>query len=219
MALRIRTIYQISIIAAFLYFAQLMVLITLQYVPLNYEVSFLQLKSEISLFHYRIAFFTHVYSSIFVLLLGFVQFIPLIRKKHKKTHRFIGILYVLIVLFLAAPSGLVMGYYGNGGIYSQLSFCLQAILWFVFTLLAFRYAKIREFTKHFDYMSYSYALTLSAISLRLFKWIIVGVWELPPMDTYKIVVWLGWMFNLIVAFGIIRYTRIKNQGLNELNAL
>lgn len=219
MALRIRTIYQISIIAAFLYFAQLMVLITLQYVPLNHEVSFLQLKSEISLFHYRIAFFTHVYSSIFVLLLGFVQFIPLIRKKHKKTHRFIGILYVLIVLFLAAPSGLVMGYYGNGGIYSQLSFCLQAILWFVFTLLAFLYAKNREYTKHFDYMSYSYALTLSAISLRLFKWIIVGVWELPPMDTYKIVVWLGWIFNLIVAFGIIRYTRIKNQGLNELNAL
>ena len=219
MALRVRTIYQISIIAAFLYFAQLMVLITLQYVPLNYEVSFLQLKSEISLFHYRIAFFTHVYSSIFVLLLGFVQFIPLIRKKHKKTHRFIGILYVLIVLFLAAPSGLVMGYYGNGGIYSQLSFCLQAILWFVFTLLAFRYAKNREYTKHFDYMLYSYALTLSAITLRLFKWIIVGVWELPPMDTYKIVVWLGWMFNLIVAFGIIRYTRLKNQGLNELNAL
>ena len=219
MALRIRTIYRISIIAAFLYFAQLMVLITLQYVPLNYEVSFLQLKSEISLFHYRIAFFTHVYSSIFVLLLGFVQFIPLIRKKHKKTHRLIGILYVLIVLFLAAPSGLVMGYYGNGGINSQISFCLQAILWFVFTLLAFLYAKNREYTKHFDYMSYSYALTLSAISLRLFKWIIVGVWELPPMDTYKIVVWLGWMFNLIVAFGIIRYTRIKNQGLNKLNAL
>ena len=196
-----------------------MVLITLQYVPLNYEVSFLQLKSEISLFHYRIAFFTHVYSSIFVLLLGFVQFIPLIRKKHKKTHRFIGTLYVLIVLFLAAPSGLVMGYYGNGGIYSQLSFCLQAILWFVFTLLAFLYAKNRKYNKHFDYMSYSYALTLSAISLRLFKWIIVGVWELPPMDTYKIVVWLGWMFNLIVAFGIIRYTRLKYQGLNELNAL
>jgi len=219
MALRIRTIYQISIIAAFLYFAQLMVLITLQYVPLNYEVSFLQLKTEINLLHYQIAFFTHVYSSIFVLLLGFVQFIPLVRKKHKKTHRFIGILYVLIVLFLAAPSGLVMGYYGNGGIYSQLSFCLQAILWFVFTLLAFLYAKNREYTKHFDYMSYSYALTLSAISLRLFKWIIVGVCELPPMDTYKIVVWLGWIFNLIVAFGIIRYTRIKNQGLNELNEL
>ena len=129
MVLRVRTIYQISIIAAFVYFAQLMVLITLQYVPVNYDVSFLQLKSEINLLHYQFAFFTHVYSSIFVLLLGFFQFIPWIRKKYKKSHRIIGTLYVLIILFLSAPSGLVMGYYGNGGFYSQLSFCIQAILW------------------------------------------------------------------------------------------
>lgn len=219
MALRVRTIYQISILATFVYFAQLMVLITLQYVPLNYEVSFLQLKSEISLFHYRIAFFSHVYSSIFVLLLGFIQFIPLIRKKYKKTHRFIGILYVLIILFLAAPSGLVMGYYGNGGFYSQLSFCLQAVLWFGFTLLAFLNAKNREYIKHFEYMLYSYALTLSAISLRFFKWIIVGIWELPPMDTYKIVVWLGWVFNLIVAVVIIRFNKSTLNNSNQFNAL
>lgn len=219
MGLRLKLLFQIFLVACFLYFAQLMVLITLQYVPLNFEVSFLQLKSEINLIHYQIAFFTHVYSSIFVLLLGFFQFIPRIRKKFKKTHRIIGKLYVLIVLFLSAPSGLVMGYYGNGGFYSQLSFCLQAILWFIFTIAAFRFAKNGDYIKHFDYMTLSYALTLSAISLRLFKWIIVGVWDLPPMETYKIVVWLGWIFNVIVAFGIIRYTRLKNQGLNELNAL
>ncbi|MFM7661067.1 MAG: DUF2306 domain-containing protein, partial [Bacteroidota bacterium] len=185
MALRLKLIFQIFLIAGFVYFAQLMVLITLQYVPLNFDVTFLQLKTEINLLHYQIAFFTHVYSSIFVLLLGFVQFIPLVRKKHKKTHRLIGILYVLIVLFLAAPSGLVMGYYGNGGFYSQLSFCLQAVLWFAFTLIAFRYAKKGDFIKHSDYMTFSYALTLSAMSLRLFKWIIVGVLESPPMETYK----------------------------------
>ena len=219
MVLRVRTIYQISIIAAFVYFAQLMVLITLQYVPVNYDVSFLQLKSEINLLHYQFAFFTHVYSSIFVLLLGFFQFIPWIRKKYKKSHRIIGTLYVLIILFLSAPSGLVMGYYGNGGFYSQLSFCIQAILWFVFTLMAFRYAKNTNYIDHFNFMTLSYALTLSAISLRLFKWIIVGVWELPPMDTYKIVVWLGWIFNLIIAYVIIRFNRIKHQGLNKLKPL
>ena len=44
----------------------------------------------------------------------------------------------------------------------------------------------------------SYALTLSAISLRLFKWIIVFIWAPPPMDTYRIVAWLGWVFNLVL---------------------
>jgi hypothetical protein len=52
-------------------------------------------------------------------------------------------------------------------------------------------------------MALSYALTLSAISLRLFKWIIVNAWHLPTMDTYKIVAWLGWIFNVVVAILII----------------
>jgi hypothetical protein len=215
MVLRLKILFQIFLVAGFLYFAQLMVLITLQYVPLNFDVTFLQLKTEITLLHYQIAFFTHVYSSIFVLLLGFLQFIPWLRKKYKKAHRIIGISYVFLILCLAAPSGLVMGYYGNGGFYSQISFCLQAILWFIFTLMAFRYALKGKYEKHFQLMSYSYALTLSAISLRLFKWIIVSVWELPPMDTYKIVVWLGWTFNLLIAFLIIKFTQLKfNRMIN-----
>jgi hypothetical protein len=217
MGLRLKLLFQIFLVACFLYFAQLMVLITLQYVPLNFEVSFLQLKTQITLLHYQIAFFTHVYSSIFVLLLGFLQFVPIIRKKYKKSHRVIGFIYVFLILFMAAPSGLVMGYYGNGGFYSQFSFCLQAILWFVFTFLAFRYALKSNYEMHFRLMSYSYALTLSAISLRLFKWMIVSLWQLPPMDTYKIVVWLGWVFNLILVFGIIKYNRTTHQGLNEKN--
>jgi len=44
----------------------------------------------------------------------------------------------------------------------------------------------------------SYALTLSAISLRLFKWGIVSVFELAPMDTYKIVSIIGWTLNLVL---------------------
>ena len=217
--MQLKLIFQICIVIAFIYFAQLLILITLQYVPLNYEVSFLQLKTEINLFHYRLAFFTHVYSSIFVLLLGFFQFFPLIRKKYKQTHRIIGKLYVLIILILSAPSGLIMGYYGNGGIYSQLSFCLQAILWFITTLLANRYAIKGQYIKHFNFMTISYALTLSAISLRLFKWIIAVFWQLPPMDIYKVVVWLGWIVNLIVAYGIIKFTNRKRQRLNQMKTL
>jgi hypothetical protein len=44
----------------------------------------------------------------------------------------------------------------------------------------------------------SFALTLSAISLRLLKWGIVSTLAPPPMDTYKVVAWLGWMLNLAI---------------------
>jgi uncharacterized membrane protein len=181
-----------------------MVQITIQYIPIDYNAAFLALKfEEIKLKHYQIAFFTHVYTSIFVLIFGGFQFSKRIRNKYTATHRNLGKVYVFLILFLAAPTGLIMAYYANGGIYSQISFLIQAVLWFAFTLIAFLKIKQKDVKSHQIYMILSYALTLSAISLRLFKWIIVNTLALPPMDTYRVVSWLGWMFNLLVAALII----------------
>jgi uncharacterized membrane protein len=174
-----------------------MILITLQYIPVKYDVAFLNIKQEaIRHIHYRIAFFSHVYSSILVLILGFSQFSKFLRNKLPKIHKMLGKLYIGLVLFVASPSGLVMAVYANGGISSKISFSVQAILWFTFTYIAFTFAKKLEWKKHRNFMMRSYALTFSAISLRLFKWIIVGSFQLPPMETYKIVSWLGWIVNL-----------------------
>lgn len=162
--------------------------------PFNNEVSFLELKEEITLFHYPIAFFTHVYTCIFVLIFGFFQFSKYIRNQFKKVHKFFGYYYVLLNLVFAAPSGLVMGYYGNGGLYSKISFCIQAILWFIFTLFVLYFILKKKYNLHQNFMILSYPLTLSTISLRLFKWIIVTIWVFPPMDTYKIVYgWVGFL--------------------------
>lgn len=196
------------IIAA--YFCYLMTLITVQYIPYSLEAAFLALKTdEIKLSYYRVSFFTHVYTSLFVLIIGFIQFSKPLRKTLPKVHRFAGKTYIALILLLAAPSGLIMGIHGNGGFYSQVSFCIQAILWFVFTWLAYSSIKKGKTSLHRNYTMLSFSLTLSAISLRLFKWLIVGIWSLPPMDTYKIVVWIGWLFNLAIAFLIILYSRSK----------
>lgn len=194
------------LIAALCYFTYLMILITLQYIPIDFGAAFLGVKEEeIKLTHYQIAFFTHVYTSIFVLIFGITQFSVYIRNKFAPLHRGLGKAYVLLVLLFAAPSGLIMGYYGNGGISSQISFCLLAVLWFWFTLKAYTSIRKRNFVAHRNYMILSYALTLSAISLRLFKWILSNTLELPPMDMYRIVSWAGWVFNLGVALLIIKW--------------
>ena len=57
---------------------------------------------------------------------------------------------------------------------------------------------------HRKWMMRSYALTLSAITLRLWKWGIVKVFEPRPMDVYRVVAWLGWVLNALVAEYIIR---------------
>ncbi len=182
------------------YFTYLMWLITIQYIPINFKVAFLQIKqNEIRHIHYQIAFFTHVYTSIFVLIIGLFQFSNWIRTKFVKFHRTAGKVYIALVLVFAGPSGLIMGYYANGGWFTQISFCLLAILWIWFTYLAYKHIRNGNIQKHKNFMMRSYALTLSAISLRLFKWLIVIIFKLPPMDTYYIVAWAGWLVNLAIA--------------------
>jgi uncharacterized membrane protein len=181
------------------YFTYLMVLITLQYVPIDFDVAFLRIKQEeISKVHYQYSFFIHVYSSIIVLIIGIPQFSSYIRKKYALIHKNFGKIYIIIILIFTSPSGLIMAFYANGGPVSQIAFSLLSVLWFIFTYKAYQYAVQKKWHQHRNFMLRSFALTLSAISLRLFKWIIASSIALPPMDTYRIVAWAGWVVNLII---------------------
>lgn len=190
----------------------LMVDITLQYIPINLDVAFLSIKQDsIHLPHYKIAFFIHVFSALFVLLAGFTQFSSTIRKNQYWLHKWSGWLYVGLTLFLAAPSGLIIGFYANGGWSSQLAFCLLAILWFIFTFIAVMKAIKKDITAHRNWMIRSFALALSALTLRAWKYVIVLAFQPRPMDTYRIVAWLGWVLNLVIA-EIIIYKLAKGLG-------
>jgi len=201
-----KLIINIIALLVLVFFSWLMLLICLQYIPINFDVAFLRIKQqEIQIPHYQVAFFAHVYTSLFTILAGFTQFSTWLRRKYTKLHRTIGKAYVFIILLLAGPSGLVLAYYAKGGFWSQLSFIILSILWLVFTFLAFRAALKKDFVAHKKFMFYSYALTLSAISLRLWKWIIANTIALPPHETYIIVAWLAWTLNLIVAYVLFKY--------------
>ena len=190
----------------YIYFSYLLLLITLQYVPYHTDVAFLRIKQEvIVLNHYKIAFFTHVYTSIFLMIFGALQFSNYIQKKYIKLHRISGRLYVGILLLLSGPSGLVMSYYANGGLLAQVSFLLLSTFWMLFTFLSLYFILKKQVIKHQKFAIRGFALTLSAISLRLFKYLLVFFFEPLPMDAYRIAAWSGWTFNLLVAEIIIYY--------------
>ena len=193
-------VLKIILYSTLIYFIYLLVLITLQYVPINDEVAFLNLKQEeIKLTYYKYAFFLHVYSSILVIIAGITQFSKTLRRQFSYIHKLSGKIYVLLILVLASPSGFIMALHSNGNNSTHISFCILSILWFFFTLKAYLSIKKGNYQQHKNFMIRSYALTLSAISLRLFKYWIVTIFELPPMDTYNIVAILGWTVNLAIA--------------------
>ena len=192
-----------------LYLSYLMVLITLQYIPFKSDAAFLRIKDDvIGLWYYKLAFIGHVYTSIFILFAGIIQFIPFIQIQYPQIHRITGRVYAFMILLISGPCGLIMGYYANGAWISQISFCLLACLWMIFTFKGVEKVLVRSITEHRIWMIRSYALTLSALSLRLWKWIMVGIFQPRPMDVYHIVSWLGWVGNLLIA-EIIIYRTIK----------
>jgi len=190
----------------FAYFFILMLRITLRYIPMNSEVSFLQIKqTEVTgIKAYLPVFYVHVYSAIFVLLAGFTQFNARILVKYPKIHRWLGYLYVSLVLLLTSPSGIFIGWFANGGLIAKTSFIILGVLWFWFTLKATFLILKRKITAHKQFMYRSFALAASAVTLRLWKVILVYLFQPAPMDVYQIIAWLGWIPNLLIAEWLIK---------------
>jgi len=105
------------------FFIVLMIRITIPYFSLEDDVSFLKIKQW--MVHnqvWKLCFFVHVFTSTFLLFAGFTQFSGGLLRKNKKLHRSIGKVYIIILLFLSAPAGLVMSVFANGGLLSQMAF-------------------------------------------------------------------------------------------------
>src|SRR5687767_7276941 len=181
--------------------------ITLAYIPYNTDVGFLRIKQQyINIDQWRIAFFIHVYASMWVLLAGFTQFSKRLLRNNPLLHRTMGYIYVVDVLLITGPAGLLMGFYANGGIFSRIAFITLAVLWIGFTAMALIKARQGKYKEHRNYMIRSFALTLSALTLRAWKYSITNTMSVPPMDVYRVVAWLGWIPNLLVAeYLIYRY--------------
>lgn len=211
-------IVNLLLVVTLAFFVWLMAKITFEYLPYNIDVGFLRIKQDyIDIDVWRTAFFVHVYMSIWVLLAGFTQFSEHVRTYHPKLHHIFGYIYAADVIFITGPAGLLMGFYANGGLTSKASFVTLAIGWIVFTSLAVIKARNGDFVAHRDFMIRSYALTLSALTLRGWKWGINNSFDLPPMDVYRAVAWLGWVPNILLAEFIIRRYKYgsRKAGLNR----
>ncbi len=201
------------LVAILMFFIYPMWQITEQYMPYHTDVGFLRIKQQyIGIHHWRFAFFVHIYSSMLVLLAGFTQFSAYFLKHYKPWHRKLGYVYVLNILLITGPASFVMSLYANGGWSSRIGFLLLAILWWWFTYKALLLAKQKNFVAHRKFMIRSFALTLSAITLRCWKYAINNTLDLPPMEVYRLVAWLGWGVNILVAeWYILKTTKKQNK--------
>ena len=167
-----------------------------------------------------IGLFVHAFSGGIALLLGPFQFLNGLRNRRPKLHRWMGRIYLTGILFgglsafIIAP-GMISGLVGEVGLMTL------AILWLWTGLMAYINIRAGNVEIHREWMIRNYALTFAAATLRLWLGILIGT-QVPFLETkyagdfdalfvevYRVVMWLCWVPNLIVAEWMVqrRYQR------------
>jgi uncharacterized membrane protein len=171
--------------------------------------------------NWNLAFYIHISFGAFAMLTGWPQFVEKWRQQKMNLHRTLGKIYLISVL-ISGITGFYIALFATGGIIAASGFVGMSIAWLFTSALAYRKILKLDISSHRNWMIRSYAITFSAVTLRL--WLPV-IQSLPGMDfilTYKIVAWISWVLNLLIAEWIIKKTNnfsnyeVSNSSINQL---
>nr|WP_321244247.1 DUF2306 domain-containing protein [uncultured Psychroserpens sp.] len=157
---------------------------------------------------WNIGFYTHIILGGLALLIGWLQFSEKLRAKNLKLHRVVGKVYVVSVLFSGLAS-LYIAYFATGGIISILGFMGLGVVWLYTTTLGYMSIKEGNIKRHQKFMIYSYAACFAAVTLRIWLPALIAIYQ-DFIPAYRIVAWLCWVPNIMVAYFI-----VKRLGLNN----
>jgi len=154
---------------------------------------------------WNIAFYGHITIGGLALLIGWLQFSNTLRVKKTELHRILGKIYVISVL-ISGICGLFIALNATGGIISILGFFTLGLIWLTTTILGFKAIKKGNTKSHEKFMIFSYAACFAAVTLRVWLPLLtIAIGEFN--SAYRIVAWLCWVPNIIVAFLIVRNKR------------
>ena len=147
---------------------------------------------------WNFGFYGHIVFGGMALAMGWLQFSKKLRKTKMYVHRTVGKIYVLSVL-ISGVCGIYIGFFATGGVVASTGFVLLGMVWLSTTLMAYRYAKSRRISDHEVMMYFSYAACFAAVTLRIWLPILSACFG-EFLVAYRIVAWLCWVPNLVVAY-------------------
>jgi uncharacterized membrane protein len=184
--------------------SMLISLYAIVYLVLGLRFGIEEMKSEALLSNalYRIGFYTHIIFAALALLVGWVQFSSKIRNRNLKLHRAIGKIYIITAL-LGSMGGIYIGFYSTGGLVPAAGFISLGLFWFYSTLRGYLTIMDKKIEQHQRMMIYSYACCFAGVTLRAYQPFLIMYFG-DFITAYKVVAWLCWVPNLVVASLIIR---------------
>lgn len=138
-----------------------------------------------------------------VLAIGPFQFVPAIRSKWPVVHRWLGRVYVMGCI-VSGIAGFILAANTNAGPIAQTGFSLLAVMWLMTTIMAFFRALQRKFNDHKRWMIRSYALTLAAVTLRIYLPVTMAGFGMSFAVVYPVISFACWVPNALIAEWIVR---------------
>ena len=162
----------------------------------------------------------HAGGGLLALSLGPWSFWGKFRNRYLHLHRWMGRIYLSSVL-VGGVAGFYLGATAFGGLPTSIGFCLLAALWLTTGVMAYLHIRRGAVQAHREWMIRNYALTFSAVMLRLWLPLFMAL-GYEFIEAYTTVAWLCWVPNLLVAELIIsngkaRATR-QTAGPAEVSA-
>ena len=144
----------------------------------------------------------HIVGSALALFLGGWNFWGKTRDKNSPLHRWLGRVY-LPAVFVGGTAGFYLGLTAFGGLPTRVGFILLALLWLSTGFMAYLRIRQGNVQAHREWMIRNYALTLAAVTLRLWLPTFLAL-GFTFIETYATIAWLSWFPNLVVAELIIK---------------
>jgi uncharacterized membrane protein len=145
------------------------------------------------------------------LLTGWPQLSTKWRNRYLSLHRRLGRLY-LISVGCSSGAGLYLAFHATGGIICSTGFATLAWLWLATAVQAYSSIRKGNIRQHQEWMIVNYSFTFAAVTLRI--WLPVLQFHVfhAFLPAYRIVAWLSWVLNGLVALLIIRKRRLAARA-------
>lgn len=184
------------------------------YLPPDFGSDFLRGREEYFFGNYQWAFYAHIASGPFTLIVGLIQLSDRFRRRFAHWHRRLGKFQIANVLLVVAPSGAWMALRAETGALAGTAFGLLAVATAVTAWLGWRSAVRRDFAEHRRWMQRCYVLLCSAVVVRVIGGALV-VAGISDDWTYPLGAWLSALVPL-AAFEI--FTGTQWRGLRQRQA-
>jgi hypothetical protein len=168
-------------------FSLLLIYNTLPYFSFSKDFSFIEERSF--LFQsgfYNACFYIHIAAGALCIGTALIQFSRYIMKKSKAIHRFSGKIYVAVVLFFGAPTGLYMAFFAKGTLGERALTTIHK----------------RNVLSHKIWMMRSYSMAMTAVTFRVYH-IVFYLLGWDHLKNYELSLWISVIGNMLFAEWII----------------